>query len=179
MSFQFDRREVLRLAAFLAVILVSIFAVYKINERSVNNVRTINERGITNLRAVELRTCARVQYLRDQANGTNFLIYDVFRRSLTQQKEAVKAGHLKGAALKQAKEAIKRAQKVVSTTVVTGPTDCHAATFDNNYKAPAPEFIARNGPRVKLARQHADGIIRKAKLQQPLYDASKQPQPKS
>jgi hypothetical protein len=156
-----------RTFAFLLVVLVSVFAVYRINQG-----------GIDDLRAVELRTCERVQFLRDQANGTNFLIFDTFKQIVDQQNKIIASGRLKGAALKQAKDSVKRSQGVVNTTVVTGPTDCHEATFNNSYKAPAPEFIARNGPHVAQAREHAAGIIRKARLQQPLYDASKQPQPR-
>lgn len=158
----------MRMAAFLFVVLVAAFATYKIDQQSIHN-----------LEAVETRTCVRVQFLRDQANGTNFLIYDTFKMVVDQQKAALKAGKLQGTALKQAKQSITRAQKVVNTTVVTGPTDCRGAVFDPHYKAPAPEFIAGNSKRVKAARIHAAEIIKKAKLQQPLYDSTHQPHPRT
>jgi hypothetical protein len=117
----------------------------------------------------ELRTCHRVQYLRDQANGTNFLVYDTFKSVRDQQQAAINSGKLKGKALQQAREAVGRADKVVKTTVVTGPTDCEAATFNPSYAAPAPEFIDKNNAQVKRARMHSADIVRKAKLREPLY----------
>jgi hypothetical protein len=78
--------------------------------------------------------------------------------------------------LQQAQESIKRAQDVVNTTLVTGPTDCKAATdHPDTYAAPAPEFIRDNSARVKIARQHAMDLVRKAKTHSPLYQGNKLP----
>jgi hypothetical protein len=156
----------MRTLAFLLVVLATAFAVYRVNDA-----------GIASTKRAEFRTCQRVQFLRDQANGTNFLIYDTFKTAIAQQQKAIDSGRVKGAALKQTEDAIKRGQNVVNTTVVTGPTDCVGATYDDNYKAPAPEFVVNNTPRVKAARAHAADIIRKAKLRQPLYDATHEPRP--
>jgi hypothetical protein len=176
-NWRFNRGPALRTLAFLFVVIVAIFAVYTVNEHNIN-ARAKDERANIAARArAELRTCVRVQYLRDQANGTNFLIFDTFMSVRDQMQKVIDSGKLRGTALKQAEASVKRANDVVQTTVVTGPTDCHAATFDDNYKAPAPEFIIKNGPRVKAARKSAARIVRKAEIGQPLYDASKQPRP--
>jgi hypothetical protein len=121
-------------------------------------------------RAAQIKTCVRVQILRDQANGTNFLIYDTFKHVVMQQQKALASKTLKGTALKQARDAINRAQAVVNTTLVTGPTDCIAATDSpGTYKAPSPEFIAKGGPRVALSRKRANVLVLKAKRGEPLY----------
>jgi len=139
--------SILRAVAFFGVVLVAVYAIF----------------------ATELRTCDRVQYLRDQANGTNFLVYDTFKQVKEQNQAAIESGKLKGKALEQARQAVQRATQVVDTTVVTGPTNCKGAVFDPGYKAPAPEFIKNETPQVKAARAHAMEIIRKAKLNEPLY----------
>jgi hypothetical protein len=134
------------------------------------------QRALERERAAQLTTCARVQFLRDQANGTNFLIYDTFKRVVIQQQNVIDSGQLRGKALQQAQESIKRAQDVVNTTLVTGPTDCKAATdHPDTYAAPAPEFIRDNSARVKIARQHAMDLVRKAKTHSPLYQGNKLP----
>jgi hypothetical protein len=124
---------------------------------------------IVALFGVENRTCHRVQYLRDQANGTNFLVYDTFKQVRDQQQAAVDSGHLHGKALQQAKEAVRRGDAVVKTTVVTGPTNCGRAVLDPGYAAPAPEFIYKNTDQVKRARANAYQIVVKAKHRTPLY----------
>lgn len=137
----------LRLLAFVAMVLVALVAVF----------------------GVEHRTCERVQYLRDQANGTNFLVYDTFKSVRDQQQAAIDSGKLEGKALEQARDSVKRSDLVVQTTVVTGPTDCTRATLDPGYAAPAPEFVVTESARVKEARAHAAEIVEKAKTQTPLY----------
>lgn len=121
-------------------------------------------------RTAQLTTCARVQLLRDQANGNSFRIYDTFKQVVEQQQAVINSGRLKGVALKQARKAVARAQEAVNTSLITGPTDCiQAVDHPDRYAAPAPEFISRNGPNVKLARQRAMELVRKAKTQSPLY----------
>lgn len=121
-------------------------------------------------RNVQIRTCERVQLLRDQSNGTNILIFDTFNRVVKQQQAVIDSGKLKGVALKQAKVSLKRAKDVVATTVVTGPTNCvEASDHPDTYRAPAPEFIVNGGPRVAVARKGAQEIVDKAKTQTPLY----------
>lgn len=112
----------------------------------------------------QFRNCVRVQDLRDQANGTNFLIYDTFKLIRDQQDAAIKSGRLTGAALVQAKQSRKRAQRVVDTAVITGPTDCKKATRDpGRYVSPAPEFIKSDSDQVKISRKLAKDLIEKAK----------------
>jgi hypothetical protein len=121
-------------------------------------------------REAQVFTCTRVQILRDQANGQAFLIYNTFKQVADQQRAVIESGKLKGPALKQARQSLKRAARVVKTTVVTGPTDCIAATDSpRSYRAPAPEFIAKGGARVRVAKERADLIVTKARLGQPLY----------
>lgn len=154
----FDRGALVRLAAYIIVVVAVVFAVSRNTSHDVNRVRD-----------AESRVCERVQILRDQANGTQFLIYDTFKRVRDQQTAAAK--NLKGTALMQAKQSIERANRVVQTVVVTGPTDCDEATLHpNSYVPPVPAFIDEQSPGVKLARKRSSDIIKRAKDGRPLYD---------
>jgi hypothetical protein len=150
----------------LAYVFVAMAAAYGVSQY---NTRSSQARFATQ-RTAELRICERTQFLRDQANGTNILIFDTFNRLVKQQKAAIASGKLQSTALKQAKDAVRRGEKVVRTTVVTGPTDCKAATdHPDKYVAPAPEFIVNDTARVRSARRHAQAIVEKAKTKTPLY----------
>lgn len=144
---------------YVVLALVVIFALYTTTQTSLDRERD-----------AQVRACERVQLLRDQSNGTNFLIFNTFQQVADQQQAVIDSGNLKGIALKQAKQSRDRAQRVVDTTVVTGPTSCVASVDSpETYKAPAPEFIAKNTKRVQIARKRSQAIIDKAKTGTPLF----------
>jgi hypothetical protein len=160
--------SVFRLAAYVLVVIVAIVATFTIEHRSIERERQANRIALVREQDAQLATCRRVQILRDQVNGTSLLIYDTFNSVAKQQKALME--NSTGKARRQARRSYLRAKKVADTTIVTGPTDCHGATLNpDRYIPPAPEFIAKGGPHVKILRQRSEDIIRKAHLGEPLY----------
>ncbi len=145
----------LKTMAFLLVAVAAAFAVYEIGQRSIRDIQR-----------VEVEACERVQFLRDQANGTNFLVYDTFKQAAESQRQALRDYKTK-AGKESARSALERAQNVVDTTVVTGPTDCFRAVYDDGYEAPSPEFIDKGSAQVLAARASAERIIDAAKADTP------------
>jgi quinol monooxygenase YgiN len=153
-----SKRGIAQLTAFLLVVIASAYAAYAINASNISRVEQS-----------ELVACARVQLLRDQANGTNFLIYDTFKQAAASQKKLAHETKNKDIR-KQARAAQHRAEKVRDTTVVTGPTDCdRAVKHPATYIPPAPEFIATESPRIAIARKRSEAIVNKAERGIPLY----------
>lgn len=142
----------LRIAAYILVVIAAAVTVVKISDRSIERERI-----------AQIGACERVQILRDQANGTNLLIYTTFNDVAAQQKGILKkASDPKIRA--QAQIALDRAISVVKTTVVTGPTNCYASVYHpETYQPPAPQLIDEGGLRIKIVRKRAQAIVVYAK----------------
>jgi hypothetical protein len=135
----------------------------------VTAVYMIQGSAIERERQAQLVQCERVQLLRDQSNGVNFLIYDYFKEAAEAQTEAAKIE--KDPKQKEVRlSTAARLQRTADTTVVTGPTDCNQAVNNpTEYSAPAPSFIAEDNAQVKEAKRRAAEIINKAETDTPLY----------
>jgi hypothetical protein len=152
-----NRSALLRLAAYIAVAICASVAVLKISDQAIERERL-----------AQIAVCERVQVLRDQANGTNVLVFDTFNDVIRNQKKYLAQAVTKEQK-KQLKETLDRARHVVNTTTVTGPTDCHAAVdHPTTYKAPAPEFVKNGGKRIQTIRDRSDKIAALARAKQPL-----------
>ena len=139
-----------QLLAFLLVVVVSIVALYKVQNGA-----------ITRERDAQLVACERVQILRDQANGVSVLIYKVYSDGAKREKSLIKGDPENAGKHRKSFKAIDTQRKRL---VITGPTDCNLAINKPKvYKPPAPEFIYKDGPRVKIAEKRAEAIIKKAK----------------
>lgn len=145
--------------AYVVVISVVLWGTYRIQQSAIEREHD-----------AQVVACKRVQTLRDQANGTNFLVYDTFKSVAAQQSAVLELPGLTAKERMMAQKALKRANDVVRTTVVTGPTSCvDAVDHPDSYSAPAPEFIASDSKRVAIARKRAQIITQKAKTNTPLY----------
>lgn len=116
----------------------------------------------------QIRTCERVQILRDQTNGLSFIAYDAWAGAAMREKRLAEA--TKGREHAQHQKSYVGLQTLADKMVITGPTDCSRATSEpDRYEAPAPEFIGAKGPNVELSRRRSQTIIEKAKKNEPLY----------
>lgn len=142
-----------KLVAFIVVVLAAVFATHLINRNAIKR----QHNG-------QVKSCVIIQTLRDQTNAAQFLIYDTFLNVRRLQQKAIDSGRLEGIALKQARDARDRAQRVVDTSVITGPTDCEkVASNPDKYQPPSPIFIKRDNKQVKAARDSARKIIESAR----------------
>jgi len=159
-----------RLIAFLFVAAVAAYGLYAINQRSIERANKATQTALHREDAAQTRTCERIQLLRDQANGTNILVFQTFRSVARSQRKLLRAKNLTPAQRRSARQALSRAMGVVRTTVVTGPTNCKAAVERPDvYVAPAPEFVYKNSKRVRIAIKRSQDIVRKAETNTPLY----------
>lgn len=145
--------------SYLIVVLAAMAAVYALNDRAIERTRN-----------AELTACARVQLLRDQANGTNVLIYEYFNDAAKATRARIKSEPENANVLRSS---AKRLQSSADQQTVTGPTDCRSAVdHPGTYQAPAPEFIKNDTKQVQLARERAEAIVEKARLNAPLFGPS-------
>lgn len=128
----------------------------------------VQDNSIKREHLASLAACERVQLLRDQANGTNFLIYSVFSSAYDRESKLAESDNKNA---KQHAKSAKAIKKTVETTIVTGSTDCLAAVdHPETYQAPVPAFIDEGGLVVRDARIRAQKITKKAITKSPLYE---------
>lgn len=117
----------------------------------------------------QIRSCERVQVLRDQTNGLSFIAYDAWNNAAKREKSLIEA--TKGAERRNHQVSYRGLRALARSMVITGPTNCSKAIGKpDKYKAPAPEFIYKNGPNVAIAHRRSMAIIEKAKKKISLYD---------
>lgn len=127
----------------------------------------VQESNLDKVRTAEYTACERVQLLRDQANGTNFLVYDTFLSAYRREIKLIKGDPENAEKHRMSADTL---EKTYRTTTVTGPTNCHDAVYEaDTYKAPVPQFIHSGGPQVAAAKKRAQAIIGKAYANEPLY----------
>jgi hypothetical protein len=155
--------------AYLLLTVIILAAVAYTNHNAVGRERHERTIAIEREDRATIRTCERVQILRDQTNGLSFIAYDAWAGAAKREKGLIKT--TKGKVRETHRASYKSLQDLADSMIVTGPTDCRAATYRPDiYRPPAPEFIASGGPAVAIARKRSRDIIERAKLNEPLFD---------
>lgn len=156
-----------KLLAFVFVVITCLIGVRAYDQRSVHRDRVQTAALIAHSRTAQLRTCQRLQILRDQTNATMLTAYTIFHATERQENDLAKRDPENAVLHRELALAFRRSSRQL---MVTGPTSCREAVdHADRYAAPAPEFIFKDGLRVKIAQKRAKAIQDKARRGEPLY----------